>query len=81
MDDTRILTVQLPGEAYSMAQTMAAEREISLDSLIAEGLKLLESQQPHQALFEDFTALGEDLEVSDVEFAIGAQNEIVANEE
>ena len=80
MDDTRILTVQLPDEAYSMARTMAAEREISLDSLIAEGLKLLESQQLRQALFDDFTALGDDIEACDVEFAVDAQNEIVACE-
>ena len=77
MSDVKNLTVRLSAEEYSHAKLMAEEQSVSLNQLIKEGLKLLEVTASQKKLFDDFTALGDDYEDNDVEFATEAQAEVV----
>ena len=77
MSDVKNLTVRLSAEEYSHAKLMAEEQSVSLNQLIKEGLKVLEVTASQKKLFDDFTALGDDYEDNDVEFATEAQAEVV----
>lgn len=75
MSDTKALTVRLPATSYSRAQSLAAQRGVSLNRLVLEALEEMDRRDREERLFDDFTLLGEDDEGSSVEFAQVAQFE------
>ncbi len=78
MDGTKVITVRLPEGDFDRAKEIAERRNISLNKLMQEGLKILERQDRERRLFDDFTLLGEagNKETS-LEFGFEAQKEVI----
>ncbi|MFN3649360.1 MAG: hypothetical protein ACK47B_07235 [Armatimonadota bacterium] len=78
---TRNLTVRLPEELFAESESLARERNVSLNRLVQEGLTTLLRAQRYQRLYEAFGELGDDPDEMDVEFAAEAQFEATREDE
>ncbi len=78
---TKSLTIRLPLELHRACQTVAKQRQISLNALIQEGLHAIMKSAEYTRLYHAFGQLGEDAEESDVEFAAHAQWEVISRDE
>ena len=54
----RSLTIRLPGDVYSEAQSVARRRKTSLNALLREGLALRLKQEEYSELFDAFGLVG-----------------------
>ena len=73
------LTVRLPVDLYEAASDIARKRTQSLNALVQEGLKAM-IRHEEQALYDEYTLLGQDEEECDVEYAIYAQAEVMLSD-
>ena len=78
---SKVLTVRLPFELYSAAQEIARQRDVSLNSLMQESLLAAIRTAEEQTLYNDYTTLGQDTKMCDVEYAIHAQAEVMLSAE
>lgn len=74
---TKAFTVRLPEDLYRASAEVAKRRKVSLNSLVQEGLDVILKEERYSQLYEAFGQLGEDAEMTDVEFAAEAQWEVV----
>lgn len=78
MSDIKTLTVRLPISIYERAAGLAKARGRSMNRLVQDALRLLDSQESEKRLFDDFTRIAEaDGGETDVGFALEAQAEIL----
>ena len=73
----KTFTVRLSDDLYETARAVARRRELSLNALVQEGLEVLAKQEEDTKLYHAFGMLGEDVNDTDVEFALIAQREVV----
>ena len=73
----KTLTVRMPPELYSAVQKMARRREMSLNTLLQESLTASLRAEEEQQRYNEYTLLGQDAEMCDVEYAIYAQAEVM----
>ncbi len=69
-------SVRLPTELHGRSVNVARQRGESLNALIQEALDRFVADQEERLLFDAFTELGSDPELSDVSFAFEAQAEV-----
>ncbi len=77
---THPLTVRLEPDLYRAASDLARKRKQSLNALVQDSLARALRQQEDQELYEAFERLGENPAACDVEYAFGAQSEVVLRE-
>jgi hypothetical protein len=78
MNETKTLTIRLPLADYERATDLAKARHQSLNKLVQDGLKSIETEEREKRLFDDFTAIAETgREDNDLDFAFEAQAEVV----
>jgi len=75
---THTLSVRLPSSLYEEGRRLAADRHTSLNALIQEGLEVIVAEKKERQLFDAFGEAGKDIEENDVEFALHAQSEVIA---
>jgi hypothetical protein len=79
MNEIKTLTIRLPLADYERATDLAKARHQSLNKLVQDGLKSIETEEREKRLFDDFTAIAESgHENNDVDFAFEAQADVVA---
>lgn len=78
---SKTLTVRLPAEIYSTVQKMAQQRAISLNTLLHESLLQTIRANEEQQRYDEYSLLGQEIELCDVEYAIHAQAEVMLNAE
>ncbi|NLT72377.1 MAG: hypothetical protein GXX91_17015 [Verrucomicrobiaceae bacterium] len=59
MSDIKTLTVRLPISIYERAAGLAKARGRSMNRLVQDALRLLDSQESEKRLFDDFTRIAE----------------------
>lgn len=72
----RTFSIRLPAELHGRSVNAAKRRGESLNALIQEALDRFVAEQEERLLFDAFTELGSDPELSDVSFAFEAQAEV-----
>lgn len=77
MKSVRALSVRLPDEVYEQAKLAASESKHTLNEFIAESVRSALRVREERALYDAFTLLGQSGEEAGVDFALGAQKEIV----
>jgi hypothetical protein len=77
----KTLTVRLTPELYSAAQRAAKQRAVSLNTLLQESLAAALRSAEEQQRYDDYTLLGQDAEMCDVEYAAHAQAEVMLHAE
>jgi predicted DNA-binding protein len=70
------LSLRLPVELHARTVAAAKYCNTSLNTLIQEALDRYVAEQEERQLFDAFTELGADAEMSDVSFAFEAQAEV-----
>ena len=70
------LSVRFPAELHARTVAAAKSRGESLNTLIQEAVDRYVAEQEERELFDAFTELGSDPEMSDVSFAFEAQAEV-----
>lgn len=70
------LSVRLPTELHGRSVSAAKYLGTSLNTLIQEAVDRYVAEQEERQLFDAFTELGSDSEMSDVSFAFEAQAEV-----
>lgn len=75
--ETTALTVRLPTSLYEKGKALAEQRNISLNELLLDALGAAISREEQAALFAAFSEVGADAGLSDVDFAMAAQREIL----
>ncbi len=78
---TKALTIRLPEELYRAGAETAKRRKVSLNRLVQESLETALRAEEDRQLYEEFTRLGRDKELTDVEYAFEAQREVVLRDE
>ncbi len=73
----KALTVRLPEDLYRASAEVAKRRKVSLNSLVREGLNIILKEECYARMYEAFGQVGEDTDMTDVEFAADAQREVV----
>lgn len=73
----KTLTLRLTSELYSAAQTVARRRAISLNTFLQESLALTLRAEEERQRYEDYSLLGQEPEMCEVEYAIPAQAEVM----
>jgi hypothetical protein len=73
----KTLTLRLPPDLHKKATALAAQRAVSLNRLVQEGLELLQQAHEQERLYEEFGLIGGDEAEADVSFAEAAQAEVV----
>lgn len=73
----KALTVRLPEDLYRASAEVAKRRKVSLNSLVREGLNIILREEHYVRMYEAFGLVGEDASMTDVEFAVDAQREVV----
>ncbi|GBC95976.1 hypothetical protein HRbin16_01776 [bacterium HR16] len=73
----KALTVRLPEDLYRASAEVAKRRKVSLNSLVREGLNIILREERYVRMYEAFGLVGEDASMTDVEFAVDAQREVV----
>jgi predicted DNA-binding protein len=70
------ISVRIPSDLHARSTTVAKISGKSLNALIVEALERIVSEEEERRLFDAFTELGQDREMSDVEFLFTAQAEV-----
>ncbi len=71
------VSLRLPADLHRRSSAIAKQRGMSLNALTRQALLHLIEEEEKKALFDSFTMLGDNAEISDVEFAIYAQAEVM----
>lgn len=71
----KALTVRLPEDLYRASAEVAKRRKVSLNSLVREGLGIILREEHYVRMYEAFGQVGEDANMTEVEFAVDAQRE------
>ena len=74
---TTALTVRLPTTLYERGRALAMQRNTSLNELLTDALGAMVSQEEQTALFVAFSEVGADTGLSDVDFALAAQRDVL----
>jgi hypothetical protein len=77
----KTLTVRLPPELYSAAQKVARRRDLSLNALLQESLIATIRVAEEEARYEEYSLLGQDRPLCDVDYAIHAQAEVMLGDD
>lgn len=80
-NDVATISIRLPDDLYRASRELAEHRGISLNALVREGLSALIEAEEERRFHDSFALLGEDLEESDVEYALPAQREVMLRDE
>ncbi len=78
---SKTLTVRLPSELYASAQAIAKKRSVSLNVVVQESLTNTIRDAREQYRFDEYTELGTDSEMCDIEYAVHAQAEVMLGSE
>lgn len=73
----KTITLRLSPEDYAGASALAKRKRLSLNKLFLTGMKCLDRQEQEKRLFDDFTLIGDQLELANVEFGLTAQSEVI----
>ena len=73
-------SVRLPSELHLRSTATAQRRGESLNALIQEALARLVAEEEARQLYEGFTQLGDDAEMSDVTYMFPAASEVMLHE-
>ena len=76
----KALSVRFPEALYDRAAQTARRRGIKLNKLIQEAVARTVEEEEKKQLFDSFTLLGSDPEMSDVSYAFEAQSEVALHE-
>ncbi len=74
---THTFSVRLPSSLYEEVCRVAAERHVSLNALVQEGLQIILAELKERQLYEAFGEAGRDSEESNVEYAVHAQRDVI----
>ncbi len=74
---SKTLTLRLTPELYSAVQTVAQQRAISLNTLLQESLASMLREEEERQRYKDYSLLGQEPEICDVEYAVPAQAEVM----
>ena len=74
------LSVRLPAALKSRAAKAAEARHVSFNTFVTRLIEKAVEEAEEKELYEGFTLLGSDPELSDVEFAFHAQSEVALYE-
>ncbi len=77
----KTITLRLAPADYRIATSIAKRKNLSINKMFLNGLRLLEEKEKERQLFDDFTAIGKHTDVADVEFALSAQSQVVVKHE
>lgn len=75
--EVRTLSVRVPELLYRETRLIAERSKVSINALVNRALAEVVREAQNAEMYEAATLLGEDSEMSDVEFAFGAQAEVV----
>lgn len=75
--EVRTLSVRVPEPLYRETRLIAERSKVSINALVNRALAKVVREAQDSEMYEAATLLGEDSEMSDVEFAFGAQAEVV----
>ncbi len=75
--DVRTLSVRVPEPLYRETRLIAERSKVSINSLVNQALAKVIREAQDAEMYEAATLLGADSGMSDVEFAFGAQAEVV----
>ena len=79
--NVRAFSVRVPETLYIEAHRVAVRKNLSINALVGEALMKVVDQAQDQEMYEAATLLGQDAEMSSVDFAWSAQAEVaLANE-
>jgi hypothetical protein len=81
MEEKVAFTVRLPRKLYRASSAAATRRKVSLNRLVQESLAAAIRAEDDKRLYEEFTLLGQDKELTDVEYAFEAEQEVVLRDE
>jgi hypothetical protein len=81
MEEKVAFTVRLPRKLYRASSAAAKRRKVSLNRLVQESLAAAIRAEDDKRLYEEFTLLGQDKELTDVEYAFEAEQEVVLRDE
>jgi hypothetical protein len=81
MEEKVAFTVRLPRKLYRASSAAAKRRKVSLNRLVQESLAAAIRAEDDRRLYEEFTLLGQDKELTDVEYAFEAEQEVVLRDE
>jgi hypothetical protein len=81
MEEKVAFTVRLPRKLYRASSAAAKRRKVSLNRLVQESLAAAIRAEDDTRLYEEFTLLGQDKELTDVEYAFEAEQEVVLRDE
>ncbi len=81
MSATKTFTLRLPTALYARCAKHARKKDLSLNAYVQESLAVVLKIEEDRALHEAFGRYGGDPVASDVEFAVAAQKEAIANHE
>ena len=78
---TKTMTVRLPIDLYEAGSKVAKRRHMSLNRLVQDSLRAVLKDEADKALYDGFTGIGMDAEMSDVSYAVEAQREVMLRDE
>jgi hypothetical protein len=73
----KTISLRLSPDDYASATILANRKKLSINKLFIYGMKTLDRQEQEKRLFDDFTLIGDQIEVVEVEFGLAAQSEVV----
>lgn len=79
--EVRTLSVRVPEPLYRETRLIAERSKVSINALVNQALAKVIQEAQDAEMYEAATLLGADSEMSDVEFAFGAQAEVVTAHE
>jgi hypothetical protein len=74
------LTLRIEQNIYDKTKHLALKEKCSVNSLIEQLIIEKLKEKEKQTLFEEFSIVGLDQEISDVEYSIQAQKEVLFSE-
>ncbi len=75
--EVRTLSVRVPEPLYTETRLIAERSKVSINALINQALAKAVQETQDQEMYDAATLLGGDAEMTDVDFAFGAQAEVV----
>ena len=78
---TKALTVRLPKSTHTAVSAIARRRHTSLNRVVQESLEATLKAERDRRLYEEFGLLAEDAEITDVSYALAAQEEVMLRDE
>jgi predicted DNA-binding protein len=74
------LSIRLPIRLKDRAAEVAQSQEVSFNTFVTRLIEKAVKEKEDQELYDAFSELGSDLEISDVEFAFHAQAEVILSD-